>query len=232
MQNIKLCVFDMAGTTVHEDNLVYKTVQKAIASIGVDVTLSDCLAHGAGKEKRQAIVDILADQQRSGHLKAEYDIGSAADSAFATFQILLADAYDDDSICAFDGMDDFFRALRAKGVRVILNTGYDRPTAEKIIAIIGWQAGADIDGLITADDVKNGRPHADMIQLAMRQSGIDNSACVLKAGDSAIDIEEGKNAACGLTVGVLSGAQNRAQLSAANPDIIVDALTDLADELL
>lgn len=231
MHNIKLCVFDMAGTTVNEDNLVYKTVQKAIASTGLDVSLEECLAYGAGKEKRQAIVDILSAQQRSGSLKAEYDIDSGADTAFATFQILLADAYCADTICAFDGMNDFFRALRAKGTHVVLNTGYNRLTAEKIINIIGWKEGEDIDGLITADDVKNGRPHADMIQLAMRQSGIDDSAFVLKAGDSAIDIEEGKNAACGITVGVLSGAQNRAQLSVAQPDKIVCFLTDLAGEL-
>ena len=30
MKKIELVVFDMAGTTIDEDNLVYKTVQKVI----------------------------------------------------------------------------------------------------------------------------------------------------------------------------------------------------------
>lgn len=230
MNTIKLCVFDMAGTTVNEDNLVYKTVQQAIASIGVNTSLDDCLAYGAGKEKRQAIIDILAHQYHAGNVDKDMNIEHAADKAFAIFTDLLANAYHTGTISAFDGMNDFFHFLRKQGIKIVLNTGYNRPTAEKIITIIGWKIGVDIDGLITADDVINGRPHPDMIQLAMRQTGISDSRYVLKAGDSAIDIEEGKNAACGQTVGVLSGAQHQAQLSAANPDKIVERLTDLAHE--
>ena len=35
---IKLVVFDMAGTTVDEDNVVYKTVRTAINFAGYDFT--------------------------------------------------------------------------------------------------------------------------------------------------------------------------------------------------
>jgi phosphoglycolate phosphatase-like HAD superfamily hydrolase len=82
--------------------------------------------------------------------------------------------------------------------------------------------------MITASDVSNGRPHPDAIIKAMAELGIREPTEVLKAGDSAIDIEEGKNANCGITVGVLSGAQNRRQLEAANPTYILDSVVDLA----
>ena len=49
---IKLVVFDMAGTTVDEQNVVYKTLQKAINHGGIPVTLEDVLETGAGKEKK------------------------------------------------------------------------------------------------------------------------------------------------------------------------------------
>ncbi|RUA13561.1 MAG: hypothetical protein DSY83_11095, partial [Flavobacteriia bacterium] len=55
MKEIKLAVFDMAGTTVNEDNVVYKTVRKALARSGVEVTLETVLEFGAGKEKFKAI---------------------------------------------------------------------------------------------------------------------------------------------------------------------------------
>ena len=49
----------------------------------------------------------------------------------------------------------------------------------------------------------------------------------LKAGDSEIDIIEGKNSGCGITVGVLSGAQTKEQLEVANPDYILQDVTEL-----
>ena len=46
-----MVVFDMAGTTVNEDNLVYKTVQKVINDEGFAIELDQVLLNGAGKEK-------------------------------------------------------------------------------------------------------------------------------------------------------------------------------------
>jgi beta-phosphoglucomutase-like phosphatase (HAD superfamily) len=45
-----MAIFDMAGTTVNEDNLVYKAVREAINEKGYDFTLEEVLAEGAGKE--------------------------------------------------------------------------------------------------------------------------------------------------------------------------------------
>ena len=52
---IELVVFDMAGTTVDEDNVVYKTVRAAINAAGYQFTQDQVQAAGAGKEKSQAI---------------------------------------------------------------------------------------------------------------------------------------------------------------------------------
>lgn len=87
--------------------------------------------------------------------------------------------------------------------------------------------GNQIDALITSDDVVNGRPNPDMIQMAMAKFGITDPAQVLKAGDSEIDIMEGKNSGCAITVGVLSGAQNREQLEVANPDYILNNVMEI-----
>ena len=66
---IKMVVLDMAGTSVDEDNVVYKTLQQVINEAGHNFTLDEVLAEGAGKEKLQAIKDILkldAGTQRKG----------------------------------------------------------------------------------------------------------------------------------------------------------------------
>ena len=221
MTNIKLVVLDMAGTTVDEDNVVYKTVQKVINDKGFNVSLEEVLAHGAGKEKHQAITDVLKACTTST------DIASIASKAFANFKPTLKLTYEQLEVKTFPGVKEMMEGLRSKGVFVVLNTGYDRKTALSLLLKLGWETGKDIDGLVTADDVLNGRPQPDMIYKAMKICGITESQEVLKAGDSTIDIEEGKNANCGLTIGVLTGAQNEKQLKTAHPDYILPSLASL-----
>lgn len=221
MTDIKLVVFDMAGTTVDEDNLVYKTVQKAINDEGFNITLEQVLEHGAGKEKHKAITDVLT------ACTGINNIAEVANKTFANFKKMLEKAYNEGDIKAFDGMEDFFTELHDNGIKIVLNTGYDFKTATKLMNRLEWRVGKQVDALITSDDVVNGRPHPEMINMAMELFGIENAAQVLKAGDSEIDIIEGRNSGCGLTIGVLSGAQTREQLELAQPDYILDSLTGL-----
>jgi phosphonatase-like hydrolase len=225
-QRIELVVFDMAGTTVDEDNVVYKTVQKVINDEGFNVSLEEVLKYGAGKEKYQAISDVLRECTRVT------DINLVADIAFSKFKIALKKAYDSLEIKTFDGTELLFKDLRDNGIKVVLNTGYDRKMAHLLLDKLGWIVGETIDGLVTADDVENGRPEGDMIILAMKNTGVVDAQKVLKVGDSAIDIEEGKNANCGITAGVLTGAQNRAQIQEANPTYIIESLDELRAILL
>jgi len=85
----------------------------------------------------------------------------------------------------------------------------------------------DYDDLITASDVKNSRPHPDMIQLAMKKHMIQNPNEVIKVGDSITNIEEGKNAGCALSIGISTGAHNFNQLFSAQPDFIISDLLEL-----
>jgi len=221
MKDIKMVVFDMAGTTVDEDNIVYKTVHKVLVDEGCPVSLQEVLKHAAGKEKFQAIRDVVAS------ISGLPDPEGIACRAFAQFKITLEQQYDHVQIKGFDGVEQLFEKLRAGGVKVVLNTGYSKMIAHKLLTKLGWETGTHIDALVTADDVARSRPYPDMIFKAMALFDINNPALVLKAGDSDVDIMEGKNAGCGMTVGVLSGAQGRLQLEAAAPDYIFDKLTGI-----
>ncbi|MFC4231363.1 phosphonatase-like hydrolase [Parasediminibacterium paludis] len=216
---IQMVVFDMAGTTVDEDNVVYKTLHTAINEAGVDVTFEDVLLHGAGKEKYKAIKDILLSY---GVVSVE-----TTDDAFNYFLSHLANAYNTLPIKPQFGAEKLFATLHQMGIKVVLNTGYNRATAELILQKLGWQIGKDIDSLVTASDVPNNRPMPDMIKLAMQQFGITDAKEVVKVGDSTIDIEEGQNAGCGLAIGITTGAHNVAQLQSAKPDFIINDLMAL-----
>lgn len=220
-----MVVFDMAGTTVNEDNVVYKTLRASLEAYGHTFTLEQVLALGAGKEKLRAIEDLL----RAGGPQA---VTADAGTIFQHFQVALRQAYEELDVEEMPGATQAFQRLRAHGCKVVLNTGYDRAIAEGLVAKMGWRIGVDIDDLVTASEVKQSRPCPDMVFLAMQRMGITEAGAVAKVGDSVVDIEEGKNAGCGLCVGITTGAQARELLASASPDRIVDSLGELVDLVL
>lgn len=210
----------MAGTTVNENMVVYKTLQKAINEAGFDFTMEQVLAEGAGKEKVDAIKSIL-------RVYAQKQDDKLTDDIYQNFITLLEKAYDTAEILPQDDAPQLFKALKERNILVVLNTGYNQKTAQSLVTKLGWKKGADFDGLVTATDVKQNRPGPDMIRLAMEQFGIGDARNVAKVGDTIIDIEEGANAGCGLNVGITTGAHTRQQLESAKPDYIIDNLLEL-----
>lgn len=217
-----MVVFDMAGTTVDENNVVYKTLHSAIVQGGVAVTLDDVLLHGAGKEKLQAIKDVLVAAQ-AVHVDAK--------AIYEHFVVLLASAYAHLDVTPCSNAETVFALLKKEEIKVVLNTGYNRATATDLLRKLNWTIGEDIDLLVTASDVSNNRPAPDMIEFAIRHFNIQDPATVVKVGDSAIDIEEGKNAGCGKTFGVTTGAQTKDQIAVANPTAVLDDLLELMDKI-
>ena len=215
-----MIVFDMAGTTVDEDNVVYKTLQKSINAEGFDFSLDQVFAEGAGKEKLQAIKSVL-----SIYGNIENDV--LANKIFENFKEQLELAYDSMQIYPQNNAPELFAALKKNGILVVLNTGYNEHTANSLIRKLGWKKGVHFDGLITASDVKKNRPEPDMILLAMDQFQIVDPKEVIKIGDSTIDIEEGRNAGCRLNIGITTGAHTKDQLALTNPDYIIDDLIGL-----
>jgi phosphonatase-like hydrolase len=217
---IRMVVFDMAGTTVDEKNIVYKTLLKTINHAGFNFSLQQVLEVGAGKEKLMAIKDII----QSGGNNCEEQL---AGEIYISFLAELERAYNNYNLQPQPGAEELFATLKKKNILVVLNTGYNKATANTIVQKLGWQVGKQIDALITANDVSNNRPQPDMIFLAMQQFEITDGAEVIKVGDSIIDIEEGKNAGCKLSIGITTGAHTYVQLASANPNGIIHHLSQL-----
>ncbi len=217
---IKLIVFDMAGTVINEDNVVYKTLQKAANEGGINVTLEQVLEMGAGKEKSNALNDIA--KKFAPNMSQD-----AIDKIFNEFLIKLETAYRDLSVSPMQGAEELFLELKKRGILTALNTGYNKHTTDQLISKLGWSKQQTVDEIVTASDVAKSRPHPDMIFFAMKSLGISDAKLVMKVGDSQIDIEEGKNADCGMTVGITTGAHTREQLLIAKPDHVINQLSEI-----
>jgi len=215
-----MVVFDMAGTTVDENMVVYKTLQKAINEAGFNFTMEQVLAEGAGKEKIDAIKSILTTY-------APTDVEALADGIYQNFIVLLEQAYNALEILPQNNAKELFQALKQRNILVVLDTGYNEKTARSLIAKLGWKEGVVFDGLVTATDVAHNRPYPDMVWLAMERFGITDAHQVAKVGDTIIDIEEGRNAGCALSIGITTGAHTLEQLQSANPDDIINDLLEL-----
>nr|WP_157638328.1 HAD-IA family hydrolase [Flexithrix dorotheae] len=217
-----MVVFDMAGTTVNEDNVVYKTLQQAINQHGFDFSLTEVLAEGAGKEKLQAVKDILASK--------EIDLPETEiQEIFSNFLNQLKEAYLKLNVKPIEGAEEIFSFLKKNKILVVLNTGYNQETAESLVKKLGWEKGKHFDELVTASQVEKSRPYPDMILLAKEKFGINDTSNIAKVGDSIIDIVEGKNAGCGLNIGITTGAHTEQQLLSGEPDYIINDLRELEE---
>lgn len=219
-----MVVFDMAGTTVDEGNVVYRTLHKAIEKVCPNVSFEDVLMLGAGKEKLQAIRETLSGSNISLNEATIQEI-------FKDFLGLLDIAYANLIVVPTNNTERLFNALRTKDIKVVLNTGYNTVTATSLLNKLNWVKGVQYDLLVTSSDVKNNRPMPDMILYAMDKLNITDASTVIKVGDSTIDIEEGRNAGCKYNIGVTTGAHTKAQLESANPDYIFDNIYDIVSVL-
>ncbi|MCA0234306.1 MAG: phosphonatase-like hydrolase [Bacteroidetes bacterium] len=222
---IELVIFDMAGTTIDEQNAVYKAIHQALNEAGYHCSLELVLEIAAGKEKFQAIKDVIT------HLNSHVPSDTAVGVVHKDFKQKLDTVYASGIARAMPDAEAVFEELRARNIKVVLNTGYSREVATLLMQQLGWSVPQTVDALVTASDVTQGRPHPDMILEAMRLVGVREPKAVAKIGDSGIDLEEGHNAGCGLVAGVLTGAQTRPQLATANPTHIFEHLTELLEEI-
>jgi len=221
MQNefIKLAIFDMAGTTVYDDDFVTKALCKALATQQYMVPLS-AANEVMGIAKPVAIKMLLERFYPEAAPTADID------TLHDTFLQIMIDFYrNEPGICEIEGATDTFKALQSQGIKVGLDTGFSRDITDIIIERLGWQDLLDVS--VSSDEVAQGRPYPDMIWKAMELTGISEVQQVAKVGDTPVDLEEGHRAGCALVVGVLSGANGKEVLEQYPHTHIVDSVSDI-----
>ena len=225
--NVKLVVFDLAGTTVKDDRNVHKVLQKALAKHGVTVSLEDC-NDVMGLPKPIAIRDLL-ERRYEGSRPVTTAWINEIHNRFVEEMILFYKT--DPSVGEKEGVSDTFRKLKANNMKVVVDTGFDRQITDPLLDRLGWKSEALIDGSVTSDEVERGRPYPDLIFRAMELTNVSDASQVVKVGDTISDMHEGQAAGCGMVVGVTTGAFSREVLSEAKPTHLIEQLPQLLDIL-
>ena len=115
------------------------------------------------------------------------------------------------------------------GIKVGLDTGFSRDITDVILNRVGWVHGDQIDASAASDEVPQGRPFPFMIQKIMAELGIEDPKEVIKVGDTEVDINEGHNAGCLMSIGVTSGVFSAEELIPHHPTQLIDSLSELVD---
>ncbi len=218
---IQLVVFDMAGTTVNDEDSVNRCLREALRDEGVSVTPEQVNAV-MGIFKPDAIRILIEDSTSPDKLEGRVN---AIHDAFVARTVRFY--REDPSVYEIEGASRTFQALRDAGIRVALNTGFNREITDVILGRLGWRDSPLVSATITSDEVPRGRPHPDMIRALMARLGVDDSSRVAKVGDTPADLGEGASAQCGMIVGVTEGTHTREQLEPHPHTHLIGSVADL-----
>jgi phosphonatase-like hydrolase len=218
---IDLVVFDMAGTTVNDDDSVNRCVRAALSAVGLIVSPED-VNSVMGLPKPEAIALLL---ERSALRDSLRDRLDDIHSDFVSRSIKFYSS--DHSVHEVPGATGVFERLQKSGIRIALDTGFSRAIASVILDRLAWTNCDLIDATVCSDEVPRGRPHPDMIYKVMDKLGITDARRVAKVGDTPADLREGHNAGCGSVIGVLRGTHSREQLEPHPHSHLIESIVDL-----
>jgi phosphonatase-like hydrolase len=142
---------------------------------------------------------------------------------YASFLQELHARYAATGVRAVPGTAETLAWLKEHGVRIALNTGFDRETTDRLLEHLDALADA-ADAIVCGDDVPRGRPAPDLILRAMALTGTSRPDHVANVGDTTLDLEAGRRAGAGWNVGVLSGAHGREALAAAPHTDLIESV--------
>lgn len=216
MDQLDLVIFDLAGPTVEDHGQVPAAFTAALAEQGIAVTPEQIRAV-RGSSKRQALQQLIPAGPESSRL---------VEQAHTQFRAHLAQRYSREGVRAIAGAEAAFQWLRARGVAVALNTGFDRDITELLLGALGWGAGM-VQAVVCGEDVPQGRPAPYLIFRAMEQTGARSVHRVANIGDTTLDLQAGYNAGVRWNIGVLSGAHDRQTLESAPHTHLLPSVADV-----
>jgi phosphonatase-like hydrolase len=221
MKDVDLVVFDLGGTTIEDGGQVPAAFTEVLRRQGIELA-PEALHALRGASKRDAIRHFLERQGRAGG----EEINGRTERIFAEFCQCLASLYAKTGIRPLPGAGETFARLRGMGVKVALNTGFDRRITELILREVGWDRDT-VDAVACGDDVRQGRPAPYLIFHAMEAAAAADVRRVASVGDTVLDLLAGGNAGVRWNIGVLSGAHGLERLGKVPHSHLLPSVADL-----
>ena len=216
MEEIKLVVFDMAGTTVLDTGQVPAAFSDAMAEHSIQIT-PEQLKQVRGSSKQEAVLQLVPNGP---------DHKQRAETVYRTFRQRLSSRFHEEGIRPVEGAEQVFEWLKKRNIRVALNTGFDRDITNLLLTALRWQNGV-ADAIVCVDDVPQGRPAPYLIFRCMEKTRTHSVHHVANVGDTLVDLQAARNAGTRWNIGVLSGAHDRKTLEQTQHTHLLPSIADL-----
>lgn len=217
----KLIVFDLAGTTVHDNKDVHHVLQRVFKKIHIRISIQE--ANEVMGIPKPIAIRLLLELHNYPYISEMLVL-----EMHAHFVLKMSEFYRQHaSVMEKEGASDVFKICKRQGIRVVVDTGFDRSIVVPLLARMGWEKNGLIDGSVTSDEVVLGRPHPDMIYRAMELTGVTDVESVAKVGDTMSDLQEGTTAGCTWVIGITSGAFSHDELQKGPHTHLVKNLSEI-----
>lgn len=203
---IQLVVFDWAGTTTDFGSLAPAQVfDRTFAQYGLHFSREEINAP-MGMEKKAHIRAMLSTEHgwvlwsaARGRAWNDQDVESIYQSFEENLRCVVAEYSQ-----VISGVPETVAILRGQGIKIGSTTGYTSEIMQLVLPV-ARTGGYEPDCVVTPDVTGYSRPTPFMLYECMRQTGIWPASCVVKVGDTVVDIQEGKNAGA-WAIGILKGS--------------------------
>jgi phosphonatase-like hydrolase len=211
MGKISMVMFDLSGTTVHDDTGVRDCLHKAALEFGLKTTQEEILLH-MGTNKIHLYQFLIArergkkiDMKDFERIK-DPETYEPAKEVFDRYEEIMIEHYRKE-VKEVPGATDTFRWCHEHGIKVATDTGFHRDITNAIMEGLGWFREGLVDLSVDVEHIPGqvGRPAPFMIFYAMTHLDVQSVHEVIKIGDTPADMLEGRNAGCRGVIGVLSG---------------------------
>ncbi len=199
MTRISLVVCDITGTLVDDGGAVVAAYGAALEGESIPFPPADVQAARGGN--KPAMLAAIAERAFGAGPRAT----EAGRRAFVQFESRLVREYTNGPLALFPDVEAALQELRKDGLKLATNTGFPLSLATVVLTRLEPLQRL-FDAHVAGDEVPAGRPAPYMIQLAMQRTGVEDSARLLVAGDTPLDLRAGTNAGAAGVVGVLTGS--------------------------
>ncbi len=212
---IKLCIFDMDGTTVNTINSIAYFANNALNKYGlssIDTEKYKIIVGNGARVLVQRMIELTGGTKEQFE-KVLVEYNTTYDNDF----MYLTEAY--------EGIIDMLKSLKEMGVESIILSNKPHSTALKVS-----------DKLFGDDLIKRcfgGRegiplkPDPQAVYEILELEGVKKEECIY-IGDTSTDMKTGKGAGL-YTVGVLWGFREREELEKSGADVIISKPAELID---
>ncbi|MCC7667749.1 2-aminoethylphosphonate--pyruvate transaminase [Liquorilactobacillus satsumensis] len=250
---VKAVVFDWAGTTIdYGSRAPILAYQEVFSYFNIPITVS-LIRKYIGREKYEQTKLILDDPDEKKIWKEIYPHLSdqdMLDKIYTKLEELIPNILTVTSTLK-PGMSQLIAYLEENGIRSATTSGYSQKMLTTLIPLAKKQGFNPLFNITADQTLHIGRPYPDMLNLAINKLQIHDHSQVIKVGDTVNDILEARNAGT-ISVALIEGGnlsgltedeyyslspEERqkdkdnifAQLKEANPDYIINNLSELSD---